>query len=65
MTTVTVVYHDDYEPEENVLADRVVEGNFDNASDAVRWLVANLAGWCVDEDVSIWVDGVPFWNGDA
>ena len=55
MTTITIVYHD--------TEDETVEGVFDNPADAVRWTVANLAGWCLDEDVSVWVDGVPYWPG--
>jgi len=57
MTTITIVYHKDD-------GDESVEGVFDNPAEAVRWTVASLAGWCLDEDVSVWVDGVPFWQED-
>jgi hypothetical protein len=47
---IRIVYHLDD-------GDETIESSFDNPSDSSRWLVANLAGWCLDEDVDIYIDG--------
>lgn len=56
MTTVEITYNPEYPEAETV------RGEFDNAADAARWVVANLAGWCVDEDVRVVIDGELFWG---
>lgn len=33
----------------------------DNPTDTARWLIANLGGWCIDDDVSIFIDDKEIW----
>lgn len=31
-------------------------------TEAVRWIVSSLAGWCVDEDVRVMLNGDIIWG---
>lgn len=55
MTKISVTYHMDE-------GDLTVEQEFDNVRDAVVWLYSNLLGWCVDNDITVAIDGAPMEN---
>ena len=51
MTEIVVITHGNEE-------DVIVEGSFDDVASATTWLIANLAGWCLDEDVEVLINGI-------
>jgi hypothetical protein len=55
MTTVDIEYPND----ENSIVR--VHGEFDDATEAVKWVVSSLGGWCVDNDVRVYINGERFW----
>ena len=58
MTEIKIVYKG-VVSNEDVEEDETREASFEDAGEAVRWVVANLMGWSLDEDVTVWVNGVP------
>lgn len=58
MTTVDIEYDTYYEGEDSI---QNVHGEFTDASEAVKWVIANLGGWCVDDDVRVYINGERFW----
>lgn len=53
MATIEIIYHAD-EPEE---VQESASATLTTAVEAVRWTVAHLRDWCVDESVRVLVDG--------
>jgi len=53
---VTISHEDS--PEENV------EENVETYADLVTWLMSNLSGWCMDEDLTIRIDGEVIFGWD-
>lgn len=54
MTHLKIVFHGG-EPDVDE-----VENYFDDVKQAVHWLLNHLGYWCLDEDVTVYVDGEPF-----
>lgn len=55
MTTVDIEYPND---EDSIVS---VHGEFNDATEAVKWVVSGLEGWCVDDGVRVYINGKRFW----
>lgn len=60
MHTIKIIYADAVQANFDT-GPSVIETTVDNVPSAVRWLVANLGDWCIDEDIEIQLDGIIIW----